>query len=505
MKEFALTADQMKRCDLYTIEKRGVASRALMERAADAAAKAVINENIDMKNTLFVLGSGNNGGDGFAMARFLSQYARETGAESRIRIFFAGKSGSMTKECIYQREMAASSGISEESELSTENATLIVDGLFGIGLTRDVTGEFAEIIEKINASNAVKVALDIPSGINADTGAVMGTAVKAQLTVTFGQLKIGGLLYPGASHCGKIIKADIGIEAEALNEALAFTSKEKAPFSLPPRDPASNKGTYGKVLIVGGAPGMAGAAYLSALGAYRCGAGLVRIFTSEENRVILQALLPEAVVTSYEKNATSTEISMLLSDAVKGSDAVAVGPGLSMSDTAFYILKTVLETAKCPIVIDADALNILASEKGACLWSLINSPAVITPHIGELSRLSKLSVEKLKSNIPFYCKETAQNTETVCVAKDARTAVSDGERLYINQTGCSGLSKGGSGDVLSGVIAALLGMGADAFEAASTGVWLHGKSGECASDMIGEYSLLARDIANFLPRAIEKA
>ena len=501
MKEVVLTSRQMRLCDEHTINARGVPSLVLMERAADAVVDNIINEGFDISNTVVVCGGGNNGGDGFAAARFLSEAARRTGADARIRCFFAGGGEDASEQCTYQRAMAEKSGIEEMSSFDAQGVTLIIDALFGIGLSRPVEGEYKAVVDAINASGAKVVSVDIPSGINASSGEVMGVAVKADLTVTMSCYKLGQLLYPGAEKCGKLIKADIGIGTEAVSaDFVAETAVGGAPVKLKARKPDSNKGDYGCVLVVGGAKGMAGAAYLAALSAYRCGAGLVRIFTCEENRAIIQGLLPEAVLTVY--NAES-EIETLLSDALERASSVVIGPGLSKSKEAVLQLETVLNNASCPIVADADALNILAERKD--LFGKVKGKMIITPHMGEMSRLTGESVGKLKANAISAAKDFASEHGIVCCMKDARTVISDGERAYVNVTGTSGLSKGGSGDVLSGIIGAFAATGMDLYDSACLGSYLHGRAGELASRKLTEYSLLARDIADHLSEAINES
>ncbi len=494
----------MKECDTNKIES-GTPSRVLMERAAASAARAVISEGFDISKTLIVCGSGNNGGDGFAMTDMLSHLARENGLDFEISLFFCASEEHMTEECRYQREKALLNGFSEVSAPDFDSYTLIIDAIFGIGLSRELSEYYKDIIKGINRARAKVVSLDIPSGIHADTGASMGASVTADLTVSFASFKIGQFLSEGSVHCGKLICADIGIGTEVLGgKTNVFTSLMEAPFKIPCRDPLSNKGSYGKVLVVGGAKGMAGAAYLSAKAAYRMGAGLVKIFTSEKNRAILQTLIPEAVLSIYEEDSEDSEIIVGLEKDISEASVIILGPGLSQSERAKKFTESVLHGAACPVVADADALNIIASDKSKKLLKSANAPIIITPHMGEMSRLTGVSVSELKADAVNYCKAFATEHGVVCVMKDARSVVSDGKECYINPTGCSGLSKGGSGDVLSGIIGGLLANKMPPFEAASTGTWLHGKAGELASEDIGIYSLLAREIADYLPRAIKE-
>lgn len=497
MLEEILSGEEMKLCDTFTIEKRGVPSRTLMERAAEAVVSEIIKENLDISRVIFLCGSGNNGGDGFAAARFLAQRAREKGRDCTISTFFVGKDGTESSECAYQRKKASAVGIPEVSEPDIEGATLIVDSIFGIGLARDITGNIASLIERVNNSSAKVVSVDIPSGINADTGAVMGIAVNADITVTVARKKTGLLLFPGAEKCGKLIKVDIGINTEALEGKNKVFSSENIPFPLPERSPAANKGDFGKILIVGGAENMAGAAYLSALAAYRSGAGLVRIFTTEKNRIILQKLIPEAVMITY--NSTD-DIPKLLTPCIKDSDAVVIGPGLSKSADAKLMLETVMKNTLCPLIIDADALNIISENPN--LWAFAGENTVITPHMGEMSRLTGKSIAALKCNAVGNALDFAREKGVICCMKDASTVISDGEKVYINRSGCSALSKGGSGDVLTGMIAAFAATKKNLFEASCMGTYLHGRAGIFASEYLSEYSLLARDIAENISKAI---
>ncbi len=497
MLEEILTSDEMKRCDSFTIDKKGVPSRTLMERAAEAVVSEIMKEKPDISRVIFLCGSGNNGGDGFASSRFLAQRARENGIDSTIETFFVGKDGGESEECAYQRKKALDSGIAEVSDPDIEGATLIVDAIFGIGLTRNIEGNIASLIERVNNSNSKVVSVDIPSGINADTGAVMGIATEADITVTIARKKIGLLLFPGAEKCGKLIRVDIGIDTEALGGENKVFSSEKLPYSMPKRSPASNKGDLGKILIVGGAENMAGAAYLSALSAYRSGAGLVRIFTTEKNRTILQTLIPEAVLITYK---TENEIPQLLIPHIKDSDSMVIGPGLSKSSAARLMLETVLKNVRCPLIIDADALNILSENSD--LWKFVGKNTVITPHLGEMSRLTGKSISCLKENSVKNALEFAREKSIICCMKDASTVISDGERVYINRSGCSALSKGGSGDVLTGMIAAISAVKEDIFEASCIGTYLHGRAGTLAAKELTEYSPLARDIADNIGKAI---
>lgn len=267
---------------------------------------------------------------------------------------------------------------------------------------------------------------------------------------------------------------------------------------MPPRPARSNKGTFGRVVAVCGSTGMSGAAYLSALAAYRSGCGLVEILTPFENRIILQSALPEAIITCYDSTAPDNNV---IASAVSRADAVAVGCGLGQTPGAAEVLETLLTAAKSPLIIDADALNIISNKPG--LWELIRVPAVITPHPGEMSRLSGLPVDMILSDTAGVSSAFAEKHGLVCVLKDHNSVTTDGSLAYINTTGNSGMATGGSGDVLDGIIAGILAQRKNGkltlLEAAALGVYIHGLAGDAAAAELGEYSLMASDIIGYLP------
>ena len=274
----------------------------------------------------------------------------------------------------------------------------------------------------------------------------------------------------------------------------SYSSKDIQKL-LPKREENSNKGSCGRVLIIGGSPCMAGAPYFSAKAAYRTGCGLVEIFTHEDNRIILQTLIPEAILSTWNENISFSR----LEASIKKADAIAIGMGISTSKEALEILKFTLKKRDCPIVIDADALNLLAKNKE--LFKQINQDAIITPHPLEMSRIVGVEVSKITDNIPNYAQDFADANGVICVLKDHHTAVAvpHGDEIYINQSGNSGMSTGGSGDVLDGIIAGLLAQGCKPYIATTLGVYLHGLAGDIASEMLSEYSVMANDIIDALP------
>lgn len=276
-----------------------------------------------------------------------------------------------------------------------------------------------------------------------------------------------------------------------------FSTKSLSSL-LPERPIRSNKATFGKILCVAGSYCMSGAAYLAAKAAYRTGAGLVKVLTPEENRVIIQSSLPEALLSVYNRSAFDENIA---EEAVKWADVVAVGPGIGTDETAKKLLSAVLKSSARPIVIDADGLNLLAKEPR--LWGLVPKGSVITPHPGEMSRLCDCPIDEILSNTSEICQGFARARNVICVLKDHSTAVSDGNDLYINSTGNSGMATAGSGDVLTGMIAALMAQGLSPFAAAMVGVRAHGMAGDAAAKALGEYSLMASDIIDHIPEILK--
>lgn len=492
--EYLLNSLQMKRCDSDTIQKIGIPSLVLMERAALAVVEEIEKASFDLGHVLVVCGSGNNGGDGFAVARLLKD------RRVPVTVVFVGKEGSLSEETKTQKKICENCGIKIGTKLEPGEYTTIVDAIFGIGLSRKVEGRYAELINVINSQNARVVAVDIPSGISADTGKVMGSAVTADMTVTFGYRKIGQILYPGTEYCGKVVCRDIGIRmSEAVAaERPAFSYEKEDLETIPKRPPYSNKGTYGKVLLIAGSQGMSGACYLAALAAYRSGCGLVRVFTPECNRQVIQASLPEALVTVWDPRHFPQEE---LAAALKWADVTGIGPGLGTGPVQNLILKYVLENWNGPLVIDADGLNLLADRLDLLTQS--RADLILTPHIGEMTRLGAVTKEAILEDILSFAKQYADRRQIICVLKDARTVVSDGKRTYVNTSGNSGMAVGGSGDVLTGVICGLLAQGMGPYGAACTGVYLHGLAGDAARKQMGGYGMLAGNIADQIGKVLQ--
>ncbi len=475
----------MQKADAHTIQDIGIPSVVLMEHAAEKTVEAMEQEAIDCSRILVVCGSGNNGGDGFAAARL---FARKGKA---VTVLFAGKEASLTPECRIQKRIVENMGIPVISSVPEESYSVVVDALFGVGLSREISGAYAELVEKLNTLPCAKVAVDIPSGICAATGKMLGSAFRADLTVSFQCEKLGTVLFPGREYAGKVITAEIGIDTsfyEDITEIGYTLEKSDLPKRLPVRKADSHKGTYGKVLMITGSKGMAGAAYLSAKAAYSCGAGLVQIYTEESNRAILQQLLPEAIISVYGQYEPENLKSLL-----KWADVVCIGCGLGQNRVSESLLKGTLRGSEVPCVVDADGINLLACHLELLAEAQI--PLVLTPHMKEMSGLMGCSVAELRESRLRYIDAFTEKYPAVCALKDSRTIVAQrGKHHFINTAGNQGMAKAGSGDVLAGVVTGLLAGGLQDYDSTVLGVYLHACGGDLARERLGSFSILAEDL-----------
>lgn len=482
----------MKAADKDTIENLNIPSLELMERAAERVVRVIQDERIDLSEILVICGSGNNGGDGFAIARMFKD------AGCQVTAFMAGNPTHCSSECQYQKMLYESKGGTVVYDYPDGTYSMIVDAIFGVGLSREVEGTYRDVIERMNAAVGTKVAVDIPSGIDSGNGCVLGVAFKADITVTFQAEKLGLFLYPGKEYAGRVFVEDIGISLRTMdeNENVACALDDREYTALLPKRPAdSNKGSFGKLLVIAGSEGMSGAAFFNAAAAYRVGAGLVKIYTEESNRIILQTLLPEAIIDTY-KEFEKEKVKALL----EWADAVCIGSGIGMHTTSKKILKTVLKNVKVPCLVDADGLNLIAKHLEYTEY-FFEGTFVLTPHMKEMSRLSGLEIAEIKRNRNHVLSSLTQEWNVTCVLKDSRTMIAgQSERTVVNTSGCQALAKGGSGDVLSGVIAGLMAQGLSVYDAAVLGTYLHGRSGEIAAKEQNMYSVLARDLLNALAK-----
>lgn len=489
--KYALTGAMSKAVDEYTIHSMGVPSVVLMERAALEVAGCVARIAAEFGRSVricAVCGHGNNGADGVAAARIL------TWQGLTVDIITVGNEEHMTEEFRLQLEIARKSHIPCGNISDIGEYDIIVDAIFGTGLSRDVKEPYNEVIEMINDAGGLVVSVDIPSGINADTGAVMNCAVRADATVTFGYNKIGIMLYPGKEYAGDITVADIGFCPQALsglNPARYFTPEDI--YKIPERDAHSNKGTYGRTVVIAGNARMSGAAYLAAEASYRSGSGLVEIVTHNNNTAVLKELIPEAIVDGYDNNDAVD----VVKNAADRASRIIIGPGLGTDETARNIVYKVIDSAECPLIMDADALNIIADD--ISLLKKCKSTVIITPHIGEMERLCHIPKDDILRDIAGFAARFAAENNVICVLKDAATVVASPDGgLYINTSGCAAMSKGGMGDVLTGVISGMLACRLEPFSAAAMGVYIHGLAGCAASEGKSLHSVKAGDLFEYI-------
>lgn len=489
-----LNGQQMQETDSYTIRHMQMPAVVLMEKAAEAVFDRVYRDTSEADRILVVCGSGNNGADGVAVARMLHIKGR------RVSLFLAGSREHFTQEAVCQWHIAGNYGVEEVNIPQWPEYTVIIDAMFGTGLSRTVSGKYAEIIRQINNAQARVYAVDIPSGIHAGTGQILGEAVQAECTVTFAFYKTGCLLYPGAAFCGELILSDVGIYSMDSPYDPDIQLLEKRDLYLrKKRRPDGNKGTFGKVLLVAGNEDIYGAAYMSARAAFLSGAGMVKLLTSRENCPLIKQMLPEAMT----EPVTREDYAEKLDKALDWADCVGIGPGIGTDERAEKMVQYVLTHCDKPLVLDADALNVVS---GHPQWlSGHRGEVILTPHMGEMSRLWKISIPELKKDPFLHAGRAAKAWGAIVVLKDARTCIASPEgRMYLHAFGNSGMATAGSGDVLTGAVLGQISVCDSADQAACMGVLLHGLAGDQAAEKRGEASLTAMDICEALPEVLKQ-
>ena len=487
--EYLVTAEEMRYYDNYTIEKVGIPAEVLMERAALAALRTIqqlfSEHNVLSGTVLIMAGVGNNGGDGLALARMLSEEGFE------VELWNVGNPERASAQWKLQNSILGHYRIKRGSIPSRNEYTVMVDALFGTGLSREVCGRYLEAVELFGRIKGYKLSLDVPSGVDSDTGKIWGSAVRADETVTFGLRKRGLYFYPGCEMAGKITIAEIGIASEAIENRKPGMFQLDGDFKemLPKRVPWGNKGTFGKVLLVAGRMNMAGAAIMAGKAAYRIGAGMVKVLTASQNREILQISVPEALCGSWDD----------LQNSLEWADVIAFGPGMGTGEEAKALLMNLVIDTELPLIIDADGLNLIAKEEEIRMLIAEKGKKgrsiVLTPHMGELARLLGVEVTVVQQDVLNYGRKLTEELHAVLVAKDARTLIMKEDLpVCMNISGNSGMATAGSGDVLCGVIAGLMAQGMDDFHAAALGAYYHGKAGEAVTAKIGEYACMAGDL-----------
>jgi NAD(P)H-hydrate epimerase len=503
--KYVVSAAEMRAIDAATIEGIGLPGAVLMENAGRAVADAVIEELGGARGAVAVVaGAGNNGGDGHVVARVL----RARGVEALV--YLAARRGEVRGDAqvhlaAYEQTGGMATSIAEPAELAEHReaiqaAPVVVDALFGTGLARPVTGHLAQVIEVMNRARGRVVAVDIPSGLAADLGVPLGTAVHAHRTVTMAFLKLGLAVAPGLARAGKVTVAEIGIPVElAQAHGIRVAVLEAGDLGGWLRRPQllDHKNRRGHVLVVAGSPGKRGAARLTAWAALRAGAGLCTLASDAA-----ELAAPDPVMTAALDAEAPGAIDKLAALA-EGKAAVAIGPGMAPGAGGKAMVRGALERLAVPLVLDADALNHLAGEAG--LIAKAHAPVVVTPHPGEAARLLGTSAAEVEGDRVAAARALAELTRAVVVLKGAGTLVCDGAAgdgfVTINPTGGPALATAGSGDVLTGVVAALVGQGLEVGEAARAAVYLHGLAGDLAAARIGPVGVTASDVLESVPAA----
>jgi NAD(P)H-hydrate epimerase len=508
-----LNTEQMREADRRTIEDVGIPSIVLMENAGRQAVAAMeaAFEDLPASRVAVICGRGNNGGDGFVVARTLVQRGVDTSVfllgsvadvrgDARTNLEVLGRIGMTVVEITNAQEWELHS-----TELS--DCDLVVDAILGTGFHGRLAGFLETVVADLNALGVPIVSIDVPTGVSADTAHVEGPVVDASMTVTLAAPKIPLVFPPADSHAGDLVIADIGIPLPLIDELegqhLELLTREQMREIVPVRVPDSHKGDFGRVLIVAGSPGRTGAAHLTALGALRSGAGLVTVATPRSCLPIVASMAPEYMTEPLEETSSGT-VDFSAVDRVLEikADIIAVGPGLGQGPSTAAFVQALVERSGVPIVLDADALNAFAGDPER-LMGREEVAVVITPHPGEMARLMNTSIEAVQHDRVRTAREFAAAHRLHVVLKGHRTVIAgpDG-RTFVNLTGNSGMATGGTGDLLTGMIAAWLAQLLDAEAACKLAVYVHGTAGDLAEADEGEVSLVAGDVAARLGDAI---
>lgn len=506
MKMKIAKVSEMHEMDRQAIEKFGITGELLMENAGMAVFQ-VIREEIGTAGNRFVIfcGNGNNGGDGLVVARKLHSDGAEVevvllGDKNKYRGAARKNLEIVEKIPVKTREVRSTAGLKN----LIASADAVVDAIFGTGLSRDVGGIYGKVIDLINAGGKPVFSVDIPSGINGDTGQIMGTAVAADFTVTFGIPKLGNLLYPGYEMGGKLYVSHISFPP-SLYETESVRTAINMPLPLPPRSLASHKGDYGKVLFISGAASYLGAPYFAALSFLKAGGGLSYLAAPGSIAPFLAGKGSEIVLLPQKETETGSialENLPALAEFAARVDMVVMGPGISLHERTGELVRNLAVRIECPLLIDGDGLTALV--KDPALIRKRKAATILTPHPGEMARITGLSINEINGNRIEVLREYCRKLDSIIVLKTAHTLIGypDGN-VFVNTSGNPGMATAGSGDVLTGTIAAMYGLGFEIGEAVRMGVFMHGLAGDLAVADIGEDGLTAGDILSYLPEAMK--
>lgn len=508
------TSDIMRSLDKKTAESFGVASIVLMENAGRSVAHAVAKDfNTQAKKGIVVFcGKGNNGGDGFVASRHLINKGYH------VDVILLGKKEQLPEDArINYTALSRITDIIHElndadefskTDINLHEKGIIIDALLGTGIKGSVKEPHSGVINLINNSGLPVIAVDIPSGVDADTGGITGVAVRATQTITFGLTKIGLVVYPGTEYAGKVEVADISIPDKLINEThipYNLSTHNLINNILKPRNYFTNKGDYGHTLVIGGSKGKSGAAILTAKGALRVGSGLVTISGPKGLMPVFESAVLEALKEPLAENPEGfidkTAIAQV-ENLLQTRDVVAVGPGIGTGKQTNDFIFDLLKRCIVPMVMDADAINILSARPGVLL-ECHNENIVLTPHPGEFGRLINLNAKDVNNNRINLARDFAKQYHCTLVLKGARTIIAskDGE-IWINPTGNPGMATGGMGDVLTGIIAGLIATGISPLHAAIAGVYMHGMAGDIVYAYHTNAPVLASDLLDRVPYVI---
>ena len=505
-------AKEMREIDRSAIQDYGIPGTVLMENAGVAVVRQLeqIMEVVADKKFCIFAGKGNNGGDGYVIARHLANQG------AKVKVFLLGERSEVSGDAKINLDILDKMQL-DVLEITSERdwdkirvaatfADCLIDALLGTGFRGETSGDMARMIDSMNAAGKLVVAVDIPSGVEADTGRVCGKAVRAAVTVTFGLPKPGLFLYPGAEYAGELIVADIGIptaivEEQQIKQNVLLTGAVRE--ILPQRRPDSHKGMNGRLAVVAGSRGLSGAAVMAAEAALRTGAGLITLAVPASSQMVAAVKLTEVMTKALAETATgsiSGEAVSAIAELAANSDVLAIGPGLGRHEATAAAVRSVIATVECPLVIDADALYALVGHTGV-LADCAALP-VVTPHPGEMGLLLGLPAEEVNADRITIARQAAGEWGSIVVLKGAHTIVAfpDGE-VYINTTGNAGMATGGTGDVLTGIIAGLIAQGMSSHDAAVAGVHIHGLAGDIAAQA-GMVGMAATDLITAVPAAL---
>lgn len=500
------SVSEMRTLDKTATKKFGITQELLMENAGEAVYFVLLKElGIEDRKFMVFCGIGNNGGDGCAVARKIHSIG------GNVKVLIVGDPTKFKDAAKFNFDIVSKLPIEiqqlesiDSIKADVAHCDAIVDAIFGTGLTRKVEALYGEVIDLINESNKKVISVDIPSGINGDTGNVMRKAVKADYTVTFGLPKIGNILYPGYEHCGKLYVSHISFPPE-IYDSDSLKVEINYPPELLTREKTGHKGSFGEALFIAGASSYFGAPYFAALSFLKAGGGYSRL-ASPKSITPFIANKGSEIVFIPQNETKSGSISL---DNKKGllelsekMDMVVLGPGISLNKETQQLAQELAKEINKPMIIDGDGITALS--KDLKIIKKRKAETILTPHLGEMSRITKLSVSDIDSNKIDILQSTAKKLNSIIILKGAHSLIGyPDERVFINMSGNPGMATAGSGDVLTGTIAAMYGLGLSAYDAVGKGVFIHGLSGDLASLEKGEDGITAQDILNYLPSAMK--